>query len=132
MAELQLIIVFHGRHFVRHLKICNRNCVKLLQLICALITHNSMKRRSLYINKWLIYIQLSCFTATILSAILEFVIRFVSNSDRLCPVLFRTIQKMTSLNQTVCMRSTNAAHTHVSTTAHTHDDSIRRNTMHCI
>ena len=28
MAELQPIIVFHGRHFVRHLEICNPICVK--------------------------------------------------------------------------------------------------------
>ena len=32
MAELQPIIVFHGRHFVRHLGICNLICVKLLEL----------------------------------------------------------------------------------------------------
>ena len=30
MVELQPIIVFHGRHFVRHLGICNRIGVKLL------------------------------------------------------------------------------------------------------
>ena len=30
MAKLQsIIIVFHGRHFVRHLEICNPICVKL-------------------------------------------------------------------------------------------------------
>ena len=28
MDELQPIIVFHGRHFVRHLGICNWICVK--------------------------------------------------------------------------------------------------------
>ena len=33
------------------------------------------------------------FHATILFAILEFIIRFVSNSYRLCPVLFRGIKK---------------------------------------
>ena len=58
MAELQPIIVFYGRHFVRHLGICYRICVKLLQLMCAVITHNSVKKRSLYINKWLSYSQL--------------------------------------------------------------------------
>ena len=52
---LQPIIVFHGRHFVRHLGICNRICVKLLQLMCAVTTHNLVKRRSLYINKWVSY-----------------------------------------------------------------------------
>ena len=91
MAELQPIIVFHGRHYVRHLGNCNRICVKLLQLMCAVITHNSVKKRSLYISKWLSYSQLYSFTAAILSAILEFVIRFVSNSYRLCAVLFRAI-----------------------------------------
>ena len=45
-------------HFVRYLGICNPICVKLLQLMCAVITHNSVKKRSLYINKWLSYSQL--------------------------------------------------------------------------
>ena len=127
MAELQPIIVFHGRHFVCHLGICNPICVKLLQLMCAIITHNSVEKRSLYINKWLSYSQLLCFTAAILSTILEFVIRFVSNSYRLCPVLFRAIKKTTSLSQTVFLRSTNAAYTQTDTCTdtHTHDDSIR-------
>ena len=31
MAEFQPIIVFHGRHFVRHIGICNPICVKFLQ-----------------------------------------------------------------------------------------------------
>ena len=126
MAELQPITVFHGRHFVRHLGFCNRICVKLLQLMCAIITHNSLKRRSLYINKWLSYSQSWCLTATlltILSAFLEFVIRFVSNSYRLCPVLFCAILKiMTSLSQTVFLASTNMAYTQTRThtDAHTH------------
>ena len=58
MAELPAIIVFHGRHFVRHLEICYLICVKLLQLMCAVITHNSVKKRSLDINKWLSYGQI--------------------------------------------------------------------------
>ena len=58
MAELQPIIVFHGRHFVRHLRICNRICVKLVQLMCAVITHNLVEKPSLYINKRLSYNQL--------------------------------------------------------------------------
>ena len=33
MAELRPIIVFHGRHFVRYLEICNPICVKLLQVM---------------------------------------------------------------------------------------------------
>ena len=44
MTELQPIIVFHDRHFVRHLGICNRICVKLLQLMCGVTAHNSVKK----------------------------------------------------------------------------------------
>ena len=33
-----------SRHFVWHLGICNPICVKLLQLMCAVITHNSAKQ----------------------------------------------------------------------------------------
>ena len=59
MAELQPIIAFHSRHFVRHLGICNRICVNLLQLMFDVITHNSVKKRSLRINKWLNYATLA-------------------------------------------------------------------------
>ena len=52
MAELQPIIVFHSRYFIRHLGIVN-GCVNLLQLMSGVITHNSVKKRSLQINKWL-------------------------------------------------------------------------------
>ena len=48
----------HGRNFVRHLGICHPNCVKLLQLMSVVITHNLVEKRSLYINKWLSYSQL--------------------------------------------------------------------------
>ena len=37
MAELQPIIVFHSRHFVRHLGIYNPICVKLLQIMSGVI-----------------------------------------------------------------------------------------------
>ena len=77
MVELQPIVVFHSRHFVRHLEICLRICVNLQKLLSGVSTHNSVKKRSLHINKWLSYGQIQCFTAAILSAILEFVIRFV-------------------------------------------------------
>ena len=44
-------LVFHGRHFVRHLGICNPICVKLPQLMCAVIMHNSDKNEvSILIN----------------------------------------------------------------------------------
>ena len=43
MAELQPIMVFHGRHFVRHLGIYNLICVKLLQVISGVIPSNLKK-----------------------------------------------------------------------------------------
>ena len=43
MAELRPIIVFHGRHFVRHLGICNLICVKLLQVMSGVIPSNLKK-----------------------------------------------------------------------------------------
>ena len=46
MAELEPIIVFHGRHFVRHLGICNPICVKLLQIMSA----QFKKKRRLYLK----------------------------------------------------------------------------------
>ena len=58
MTELQQIIVLCGRHFVRHFGICNLICVNLLGLMCAVIAHISVKKRSFYINKWLSYSQL--------------------------------------------------------------------------
>ena len=47
MAELQPIIVFHGRHFVRHLGICNPICVKLLEIMSGVIPCNLKKTMSL-------------------------------------------------------------------------------------
>ena len=91
MAEIQLIIVLRGRHFVRHLGICNRICQTSTTDVRCHYAQFSEKKRSLYINKWLSYSQIKCFTAAILSSILEFVIRFASNSYRLCPVLFCAI-----------------------------------------
>ena len=55
--EFCIVRIFR-RHFVRHLWICNPICVKLLQLMCAAITHNSVKKWSLYSNKRLSYSQL--------------------------------------------------------------------------
>ena len=43
MAELQPNIVFNGRHFVRHIGICNSICVKLLQVMSGVILHNLQK-----------------------------------------------------------------------------------------
>ena len=44
MAELQLIIVFHSRHFVSHLELCNPICVKLLQVMSGVIPSNLNKK----------------------------------------------------------------------------------------
>ena len=43
MDELQPIIVFHGRYFLRHLEICNPICVKLLQIMSRFIPRNLKK-----------------------------------------------------------------------------------------
>ena len=45
MVELQPIVVFNGCHFVRHLGICNRICVKLLQLMLVVIGRNSVRKK---------------------------------------------------------------------------------------
>ena len=52
MAELQPIIVFHGRHFVRHLGICNPICVKLLQTMSGVISHNFKKNNVSISNRF--------------------------------------------------------------------------------
>ena len=74
-------IPLHGRHFVRHLGICNPICIKLLQLMSGVITHNSVKNTKL-INGWVIANY--SFTTVILSAILEFIIIFASNLYNWC------------------------------------------------
>ena len=51
-------IVFRGRRFVRHLEICNRICVKLLQPMCTVIVHNLVKNEVSTFNKWTSYSQL--------------------------------------------------------------------------
>ena len=77
MAELQPIIVFHGRHFVRHLGIYNQICVNLLQPMSGVITHNAVKKNEVTILINGLVTANYCFTAAILLAILEFVIRFL-------------------------------------------------------
>ena len=57
MAELQPIIVFHGRHFVRHLGNCNPICQTTTTDVRCHYAQFSEKQ-SLYINKWLRYSQL--------------------------------------------------------------------------
>ena len=48
----------HGRHFVRHLRIYYPSCIEILQVMSGVIKHNSVKKRSLYINKLLSYSKL--------------------------------------------------------------------------
>ena len=140
MAELQPNIVFYSRHFVRHLGICNRICVELLELMFGVNTHNSVKKRSLHINKWLSY-------GHIVFHGRHFV-RHLGICHLICVKLFQVmsgvipsnLKKTTSLSQNVVLSFTNAAyththshtHTHTQTHTHTHDDSIRRNAMRCI
>ena len=50
MAELRPNIVFHGRHFIRHLGICNPICVKLLQVMSGDIASNLKEKRRLYLK----------------------------------------------------------------------------------
>ena len=50
MAELQPFIMFHGRHFVRHLGIYKPICVKLLHIISDVIPRNLKKKRLLYLK----------------------------------------------------------------------------------
>ena len=132
MAELQPIIVFHGRHFVRHFGICYRICVKLLQLMCAVITHNSVKNEvCILINGWV--------TANY-SYLRRHFVRHLEICNLICIKLLQVmsgvipsnIKKATTLSQTVFPRSTNEAYTHTHIHTHTHDDSIRRNAMRCI
>ena len=47
MAALRPIIVFYGRHFVRHHGICIPICVKLLQILSGVILRNQTKNTSL-------------------------------------------------------------------------------------
>ena len=51
MDELRPNIVFHGRHFVRHLGICNPICVKLLQVMSNVILSNFKEKRRLYLKQ---------------------------------------------------------------------------------
>ena len=47
MDELQQNIVFHDRHFVCHIGICNPICVRLLQVMSGVIPRNLKKTTSL-------------------------------------------------------------------------------------
>ena len=48
-TEVSILIVVHGRHFVRHIGSCNPICVKLLQVMSGVIPRN-LKKRRLYLT----------------------------------------------------------------------------------
>ena len=50
MAELRQNIVFYGRHFVRHLVICNPICVKFLQIMSGVISSNLKQKNGVTIS----------------------------------------------------------------------------------
>ena len=115
---------------VRHLGIFNRICVKLLQLMCAVITYNSVKKNEMFIliNGWV----------TANHGHGRHFVRNVEIYNSICVKLSqimsggipRNLWKNDSPSQTVFLASTNAAYTHRPTD--THDDSVRRNAMRCI
>ena len=86
MAELLPLIVIHSRHFVRHLGICNPICIKLLQLMSGVITHNSVKKGSLAELQPLIVFYSLHFVRH-----LKFVILFATNFYNWCLVSLRII-----------------------------------------
>ena len=81
-AKIQPIIVLRGHNFVRDLGFCYPISVNLLQLMCGVITHEV--KNEVYINKGLSYSQSLCFSVAILSAILKFIIEFMSNFYYCC------------------------------------------------
>ena len=50
MDELQPNVVFHGRHFVRHIGICTPICVKLFQFMSGVIWRHLRKKLRLYLK----------------------------------------------------------------------------------
>ena len=128
MAELQPIIVFHGRHFVRHLEICNHISVKLLLLMFAVITHNSVKKRRGWVTvNYMFHVRHFVRHLGICNPICVKLLQIMSG------VIPRNLKKTTSLSQTVFLAST-TRHTRRQTHRHTdtNDDSIRWNAMRCI
>ena len=137
MAELRPIIVFHGRHFVRHLGICNRIYINLLQQVCAVITRNSVEKNevSILINK--------------LQPVTGFNSRHIVRHLEICnPICVKLLQVMSGVIPCNLKKNDFSfsnrfpgvhkrgihthTHTHTQTHTHTHDDSIRRNAMRCI
>ena len=117
MTELQPIIVFHSRHFVRLLGICYRTCVKLLQLISGIIAHNSVEKNevSVLINgritaKYSVSRPPFCLPSwNLLSHLCKTLTGFVRCHSE------QSKRKTASLSPTVFLRSTNTAHTQTDT-----------------
>ena len=91
-AQIKPIIELRDRHFDRHLGICNPIYVSFYHWCSVSLRIIQWRKRSLYINKWLTYSQLQCFSAAILSAMLNFVIGFLSNFYNWCVLSLCTIQ----------------------------------------
>ena len=130
MDELQPIIVFLGRNFVDCHGICNPICVKLLQLMCAVITQNSMKKEvSISINGWVTancsVLRPPCCMSS--WNLLSYLCQTLTDYDRCYSAQFK--KNDVSISNRF-PGSTNAAYTDKQT--HTDDDSIRRNAMRCI
>ena len=135
MAELHRIIVFYGRHFNRHLGICNRIYDKLLQRMSGIIAHSSVRNEvSILINGW-VTANYSISRPPFCSP-LEFVIRIVPNFYRLCPVLFCAIFIKNDFSITNRFSGVHKRGIHIHSQTHTytykHNDSIRRNAVRCI
>ena len=123
-------IPLHGRHFVRHLGICNPICIKLLQLMSGVITHNSVKKRSL--------ILISGWVTAKYSVHGRHFARHFGICNQICVKLLqvmsgvipRNLKETTSLSQTVFPGSTTAAYTHARTHERTHARTHERTHTH--
>ena len=142
MTELQSIIVFNSHHIVRHLGICYRICVKLLQLMSDIITHNSVKINEVSVLK------MAELRPNIVFHGRHFVLHlWICNP--ICVKLLKVIPGVIPSNfkkndfsisnhfPEVHKRSIHTqTHTHTDTNKQTHTyrlyDSIRRNAMPCI
>ena len=127
MVENQAMITFRSHHFVRHLGICNQICVKLPQLMWAVITRNSVKRQFHYINKWFELQSIIAFRG-------RHFVRHLGICNRICVKLLQIVfgvipcnvkKRATSLSHVVFLRFVNTAYALADT--HTDGDGIRRN-----
>ena len=143
MAKKQPIIVLRSRHFVCHLRICNPICVKLLQLMYAVIMHDSLKTDvSVLINgsvtanysvsrppfcppSWNLESDLCQTSATDVFYYYYYCVKLLQIMSGVIPCHLK--KRRPHLKPFSWRPQTR--HTH--TWTHTHDDSIRRNAMYC-